>query len=73
MLRRLASAAVLACAYLAITATSAFAEGCPPGQTPAPAPGGGVICIVATDPGTPDEPEHDGPNTPASQTCHRSE
>ena len=74
MLRRLATSAVLACAYLAVTATSAFAEGCPPGQTPSPAPGGGVICIAVNDPGIPDEPGHVEPAaTPGSPACSRSD
>ena len=74
MLKRLAAAALLACAYVAVTATSAFGEGCPPGQTPSPAPGGGVICIVVTDPGAPagpGDPVDPGTSSSESSGCHR--
>lgn len=70
MLRRVLAMAAVVCTYLIVTMTSAVAEGCPPGQTPSPAPGGGVICIVVTDPGTPDDPGHDAPSNPGATTCH---
>lgn len=73
MLRRMAALAALVCTHLVVTATAAFADGCPDGQTPTPAPGGGVICIVVSDPGTPDEPGDDGTPSPGSSTCQRSD
>ncbi len=72
MLTRVVATAVLLAAQLVFTTTSAFAGACPPGQTPAPAPGGGVICIVVTEPGLPGDPGDDGRSTPGPSTCHRS-
>lgn len=75
MLKRLGAVlAVVVAAHLALLTPPAFADGCPDGTTPAPAPGGGVICIVVTDPGTPDDPG-DGGTAPTGSGggCHRDD
>ena len=53
MLSRLASALLLAVAGTLVGASPALAAGCSPSTTPTRGPGGGVICITATDPGAP--------------------
>lgn len=64
MLTRLGPALLLAVAGTLVSAGPAAAAGCSPGTAASPGPGGGVICITATDPGTPGE----GGTTPVSDT-----
>lgn len=52
MLRYLTAIGFLVGAHLMLPLAPAHAGGCPGGTTPAPASGGGVICIVVSDPGT---------------------
>jgi len=67
MLMRWGVVATVVFGYLMLFASPASA--CPDGSIPLPTDAG--ICIPVTDPGTPDAPDDDGTNTPASQTCHR--
>ena len=62
MLTRLGAILLLAFVGTLAAVSPALAAGCSPGTTPAPGPGGGVICITATDPGQPGQPS-EGPST----------
>lgn len=68
--------AALACAvtavslaFVAIQSAGADGSGCPDGETPAPGPGGGTICVPAQDPGSPGDPGGPGDNNGGVSTC----
>jgi len=63
----------LAAGLVALWPTSAYAgtyPNCGPGETASPLPGGGGICIVATDPGSPGSPGDPGGGSTGGGDAH---
>jgi hypothetical protein len=72
VLTRAVTALVLALGSLAIAGPS-LAGGCPTGNSPVAVPGGGVICITASDPGGDGESGATPTGTNSSPGCTRSD
>lgn len=72
MLMKLAMSVVLALSSTVIVAGAAFGRGCPSESPVAPGPGGGVICITASDPGDPGNTEGGTPMS-SGHGCSRAD